>query len=209
MESPICPSGTRLIETFRWDGHSFQRLNAHLDRARTSAMALGFTWNESSVDTALATVTGTAPLRVRLTLGQAGDAEVTTGALAATPAEWRVIVAPERLRSSDIWLRHKTTQRALYDRTRAALPLGIDEVLFLNEQGEVCEGTITNLFYDLGHGLMTPPQNSGCLPGILRQEMLATRQCAEAPLAQTDLNRATLWMGNALRGLIPARLAFN
>ena len=39
-----------------------------------------------------------------------------------------------------------------YDAARAALPAGIDEGLFLNERGEVCEGTITNVFVDSAKG---------------------------------------------------------
>lgn len=104
-------------------------------------------------------------------------------------------------------LRHKTTERTLYERTRAALPDGIDEALFLNTRGEVAEGTITNIFADLGDGLLTPPLASGCLPGILRAELLASGRAREATLKVEDLSDARLYMGNALRGLIPARLA--
>ena len=103
-------------------------------------------------------------------------------------------------------LAHKTTDRALYDRARAALPAGVDEYLFLNERGEAAEGTITTLFFDLGDGLRTPPLSSGCLPGCLRAELLATGRAREEPLPASLLPRAKLWMGNSLRGLIPAVL---
>lgn len=108
--------------------------------------------------------------------------------------------------SADPRLAHKTTDRALYDRARAALPAGVDEYLFLNERGEAAEGTITTLFFDLGDGLRTPPLSSGCLPGCLRAELLATGRAREEPLPASLLPRAKLWMGNSLRGLIPAVL---
>ncbi|OYX45294.1 MAG: hypothetical protein B7Z02_01630 [Rhodobacterales bacterium 32-67-9] len=206
MESPVCRAGTRLIETFRRDEAGFHRLDAHLARARASAAALGFRWNRAAIDAALATVTGPAPLRVRLTIGRAGDAEVTTAALAPNPPEWRLILAPERLAPDAPLLRHKTTERGLYDRTRAALPEGIDEAIFLNTRGEAAEGTITNLFVDFGDGLLTPPLASGCLPGILRAELLASGRAREAIVTPADLPKARLFVGNALRGLIPARL---
>lgn len=206
MESPVCRADTRLIETFRRDEAGFHRLDAHLARARASAATLGFGWNRAAIDAALATVAGPAPLRVRLTLGRAGDAEITTTPLAATPPEWRLVISADRLDPDAPLLRHKTTERGLYDRTRAALPAGIDEVLFLNTRGEAAEGTITNLFADLGEGLMTPPLASGCLPGILRAELLASGRAREAILTAEDLAKARLFMGNALRGLIPARL---
>ncbi|MCW3780748.1 aminotransferase class IV [Defluviimonas salinarum] len=206
MESPVCRADTRLIETFRWDGASFHRLEAHLARARASAAALGFAWDRAAIEAALATVTGSTPLRTRLTLGRAGDAKVTTGPIAPNPPEWRVMIAPERLDPDAPLLRHKTTERALYDRTRAALPAGIDEALFLNTSGAAAEGTITNLFADLGQGLVTPPLACGCLPGMLRAELLASGQAREQVISEADLSRARLFMGNALRGLIPARL---
>ncbi len=206
MEGPVCRADTRLIETFGWDGAGFRRLGAHLARARASADALGFHWNRAAIDAVLTTVSGSAPLRIRLTIGRAGDAEVTTAPLAPDPPEWRMILAPDRLDPDAPLLRHKTTERALYDRTRAALTKGIDEALFLNARGEATEGTITTLFADLGDGLLTPPLASGCLPGILRAELLASGRAREAILVAEDLPKARLFMGNALRGLIPARL---
>lgn len=206
MEGQVCRADTRLIETFGWDGAVFTWLNAHLARARASAAALGFVWDQNAVDAAIATVTGDTPLRVRLTIGRAGDAEVTTSPLTPNPREWRLMIAAERLDPDTPLLRHKTTERALYDRTRANLPEGIEEVLFLNTRGEAAEGTISNLFADFGAGLVTPPLASGCLPGILRAKLLAESRAREQTIRCSDLAHACLFMGNALRGLIPARL---
>ena len=206
MESAFCRPDTRLIETFGWDGHAFRRVAAHLARARASAAVLGFRWDETGADRALAGIATPAPLRVRLTVGRAGDVEVTVAPLAPNPALWRLGVAPDRLDPEDPGLRHKTTERACYDNARAALPEGIDEMIFLNRRDEVCEGTIANLFFDLGDGLCTPPLACGCLPGVLRGALLASGQVREAVLAAADLPRARLWMGNSLRGLIPAQL---
>ena len=122
MEGPLCRADTRLIETFGWDGQGFRRLAAHLARAKASAAALGFRWDEAAVNRALATVGGPAPLRVRLTIGRAGDADLTTTPLPPAKPEWRVIIAPDRLDPDLPLLRHKTTERALYDRARAGLP---------------------------------------------------------------------------------------
>jgi len=208
VESPLCRPDTRLIETFRWEAGRFHRLQAHLSRAQASANALGFAWNRRAIDAALASVGGASPLRVRLTLGRAGDAEVTMGPLAPNLPEWRVGLAPARLSSADPLLRHKTTERALYDRARAELAPWIDEMLFFNERDEACEGTITNLFVDFDGHLLTPPLAAGCLPGILRAELLAKGRAREATLTLADLAAKPVFMGNALRGLIPARLMF-
>ena len=116
-------------------------------------------------------------------------------------------IHPARLRADDPWLVHKTTERALYDRARASMPEGVDEWLFLNELGELCEGTITNLFVTLPDGRrITPPAASGLLPGILRAEMLERGAIVEAVVTPDMLSAATLHLGNSLRGEIAARL---
>jgi 4-amino-4-deoxychorismate lyase len=122
-------------------------------------------------------------------------------------APWTVAIAEERLDSADPWLRLKSSRRERYDAARATLPDGIDEILFLNERGEVCEGTITNVFLAGRPGMRTPAARCGLLPGVLRGEMLAGKRCREAVLRQEDLASGDLYVGNSLRGLIPARLA--
>ena len=138
-----------------------------------------------------------------------GQAEVTAQPFAPLPegTVWRVGIARERVRSDDPWRQVKTTERGLYDCARAAMPDGIDELLFLNDNDELCEGTITNIFVETEAGLLTPPLSSGVLPGILRAELLETGQAREAILTRADLQSAKqIHVGNALRGLIRAAL---
>ncbi len=188
----------RLIETMLWDGAASPRLGLHLARLARSAAGLGFACDLDVVRRALPQPEGAA--RVRLTLGAAGDVEVTQATLPKAAPLWRLAVSAARLDPEDPWLRVKSTERALYDRVRADLPAGIEEVVFANTRGEICEGTITNLFFDRGQGMRTPPLSCGCLPGVLRAEL----GCPEEVLALEDLRRVRLWVGNALRGLIPA-----
>ena len=207
MEGPLCPDGTRLIETLKWNGGQLVRAARHLARLRASASALGFAIDAPALRMALAGIDGADPQRVRLTLGKTGDIEISATPLAPSAAAWRLTLAGDRLSSDDPLLRHKTTHRPLYDRARATLPEGIDEMIFANEHGEICEGTITSVFFDLGRGLATPPLRCGCLPGILRAEMLDRGICHEAVLNIRELPGARLWVGNSLRGLIPSHLA--
>jgi 4-amino-4-deoxychorismate lyase len=191
----------RLIETLLWDGARFPRLPLHLARLAAGAGALGFSCDLSEAERALrAAVGGEGARRVRLTLGPAGDVAVTVADLPPVQADWRLGLAAVRLSADDPWLRVKSTRRAAYDAARAALPAGIDEVVFLNERGEVCDGSITTVFFDRGQGMRTPPLSCGLLPGVLRAELAVP----EEVLLAGDLPRVRLWVGNALRGLIPA-----
>lgn len=207
MEDPLRAAaddpGLRLIETALWDGTACPRIKGHLARLAASAAALGWPCDTDAARAALTGDTGM-PARLRLTLDRGGVLEVTRHPLPPSPAEWRLGLAPARLDSADPWLRHKTTRRAVYDNARSAMPAGLDELLFLNERGEVCDATITTLFFDRGEGMRTPPMSSGLLAGVLRAELLDGGQCHEERLMVEDLPRVRLWVGNALRGLMPA-----
>lgn len=188
--------GLRLIETMLWDGAGFPRLPLHIARLARGAAALGWPVPQVGVlDLSL-----TAPARVRLTYGAAGDVAVEVGPMPVAKPEWRVGLAEAWLWSGDPWLRLKSTRRGVYDAARAGLAAGLDEVVFANERGEVCDGTITTVFFDRGQGLRTPPLTSGLLPGVLRAEI----GCAEEVLLTEDLPAVRIWVGNALRGLVPA-----
>ncbi|MBO9447133.1 aminotransferase class IV family protein [Ruegeria sp. R14_0] len=212
MESPLCPPADpdfRIIETLGFrPGTGFVRRDRHLARMQRTAAALGISFSRDAAIEALNAIAGHAPLRCRLTLALDESFDVTTGVLTENPPVWRIAVADTRLASSDVWLRHKTTQRSVYDAARASLPDGIDELLFLNERDELCEGTITNLFAHLSDGQrLTPRLSSGVLPGILREELIDNKQVTEGVLSLTDLENAEkLFVGNSLRGLIRAEL---
>ncbi|MGH9672779.1 MAG: aminotransferase class IV, partial [Bryobacteraceae bacterium] len=49
---------------------------------------------------------------------------------------------------------------------------GFDEVILLNERGEVSECTSANVFAAFGGEVRTPPLSSGCLPGVTRDLLL-------------------------------------
>ena len=212
MESPFCTSDDpdfRLIETFGFaPGQGVARLDLHLARLTRSAEAFGIPFRRAEALAMVEDLAATTPLRCRMTLAADGFLALTTAEMPAAANLWRVGIAQERLASDEPLLRHKTTRREIYDRARARLPAGIDEVIFFNEREEICEGTITNLVLTREDGTrLTPPVSSGCLPGVYRQSLLDAGSVKEAVLTMADLQRAAaLHLTNALRGEIPATL---
>ena len=192
--------GLRLIETLLYDGSHFPRLHLHLNRLQVSANRLGWSCTRAGAERALHAAEPQAPARMRLTLDATGRITVTANDLPPAKPDWRLALAPGWLQSADPWLTLKSTRRSQYDAARATLAEGIDEVIFRNERGEVCDGTITTLFFDRGHGLRTPPRACGLLPGVLR----AALDLPSEILMADDLPQVKLWVGNSLRGLIPA-----
>ncbi len=205
---PSLPRDFRLIETFAWRRNpGFLNLEAHLARLERGARLFQLDFDRERVDAALDEVgRGAVPLRVRLTLGRHGQIEALGSAFTQGPPIWNAAVARDRLDPADPWLRVKSSQRGLYDRARANLGPDIHEMIFLNHRGEVCEGTIFNVFLKLGDQLLTPRLSCGLLPGVLRESLLRSGRAREAVLRLEDLDRGTLMLGNSLRGLCPARL---
>lgn len=201
-----------LIETMRYEAGGVALLEWHIARLRRSARALGYVWDEQVFRRRVgAAACGPDPRRIRAALGPAGALDVSARPLPATHVarEWRMGLADARIDSSDPLRRHKTTRRERYDRLRRkAAREGFDEVIFLNERGEVAEGSRTNIVAQFGSRRITPPVDSGALPGVYRRFLLDTRDdLAEGVLFPEDLRRAdALYACNAVAGCVSARL---
>jgi len=86
---------------------------------------------------------------------------------------------------------------------------GFDEVILLNERGEVAECTSANIFAAKGNQVWTPPLSSGCLPGITREVLLGEIsvpgvQIVEHTLMPADLESADeVFITSTTRDLLP------
>ncbi|TPM33046.1 aminotransferase class IV family protein [Mesorhizobium sp. B2-3-5] len=217
-QSPLRDGDTadfELIETMRWEpGTGFLRFDRHLARLYGSAAELGFACDPQRIAEVLSDALDGArgAMRTRLALSRNGDAIASAQPYEPLAADkiWMLRLARTRLDSSNTLLRHKTSRRQLYIHARSEyLVTQADEVILANERGEICEGTITNIFADFGDGVLaTPRLDCGLLPGVLREALLDEGRAEEAIYSYDDLTLAkALFVGNSLRGLIPARLA--
>ena len=86
---------------------------------------------------------------------------------------------------------------------------GFDEVVLLNERGEVAECTSANIFVANGNQVWTPPLSSGCLPGITRELLLGEVkasgiQLGEKALLPEELESADeVFITSTTRNLLP------
>ena len=199
----------RLIETMLWDGE-FKRLTLHLDRMESSALYFDFPFDRSRIASTLADFGKTPAFgagtrqRVRLTLAANGELTTEVSPYPQEPSQIKIWLTDERTSSMDLFRRHKTTRRELYDRLYAeAREHGFDDVIFSNERGEITEGAISNVFIEREGKLLTPPVTSGVLPGVLRAHILQTHAGSEeAVLHVGDLKSADgIFLCSSLRGL--------
>jgi para-aminobenzoate synthetase/4-amino-4-deoxychorismate lyase len=203
-----------LIETLKWQRRQgYVLLDRHLDRLTASAAYFAIPCCRDVARARLAAAAETFTddgCRVRLRLDEEGEIAIEGEPLKPLPSVLHYALSPRPMPSTEPFRYHKTTRREAYEaeRARLAARTGCHEVLFVNERGELTEGSWTNLFVQRGGRLLTPPVASGLLDGTLRRELLATRpgEVKEALLYPADLARAdAVFLGNSVRGLMPAR----
>ncbi|MFM5884302.1 MAG: aminodeoxychorismate synthase component I [Novosphingobium sp.] len=203
-------TGADLIETMRFtpDG-GVPLLELHLERMKASASELGFAFDRHAVRNAIQALCfdADAPARLRLSVARSGAYVLDLSELpAALPDPLPCAVLRLPVDPGDWRLRHKTSDRGFYDDGLAvARGAGAYEALLIRDDGLLTEGCFTNLFVKRGDALVTPPAALGLLPGVLRHSLIEAGTAAEGPVTLDDLANG-FFVGNALRGLLPARL---
>ena len=213
-QAPSSGSDFFLIETLRWtEAEGYWLLDDHLARLRHSADFFGYRFGQQAVMEALNKIDpACGPLqRVRLLLGRDGECTVTRNTLdqAAIQAATTFTISEKTIDSTDPFFYHKTTRRTLYDTELAqqTKQKNCDEVVFLNERGEVAEGARSNIFIEKEGQLLTPPLTSGLLNGVLRRHLLrkSYKGLREQMMTIEDLRTADqVFLGNSVRGLMKA-----
>lgn len=197
-----------LIETILVTGtRDMPLLGRHLVRLASSAQDLGYRCDEMLVETqvraAAQALREAGPHRLRLLLERNGQCTVQTAPLLPLPLVQEILIAPEPLDASEPLLRYKTTHRPWYIQTIEWLPSHphIFDLVYLNQRGELCEGSRSNVYVKKNGRWYTPPVESGCLPGVQRAALLEAGEAHERVLSAHDLREAeAIRLSNALRG---------
>jgi len=198
----LSPREFRLIEALLCRDGGYPLLDRHLARLSASADYFGFRCDlaasRAALDAAGRSLRG--KHKVRLLLARDGRLGITSEPLGPDRSSpLRVAMAEVPVDSRDCMRYHKTERREPLDDARRRHPEA-DEVLFVNERGELTEGSYHNLVVRLDGRLLTPALACGLLPGVLRAELLEREVIAETVLTPQDLRRAdSLWLINSVR----------
>ncbi|WP_034293577.1 chorismate-binding protein [Herbaspirillum sp. RV1423] len=211
-------SGFSLFETIHATREGGCRhLDRHMQRLRCSAAYFNFLFDETAIRSALTTACAQLPTaqphRLRLDLFRDGAIRLQQGALSVLDARIKVFISPTPTRSDDLFLRHKTSIRTIYDDAwKDAERRGGFDTLFFNERDELTEGGRSNVFAQLDGRWYTPPLAAGALPGVMRSVLLDDPAWAasERVITCNDLRNATsVMLCNALRGALPAEIVWD
>lgn len=206
----------QLLETMLWENGQIFLLERHLKRLAESAAYFDFECDVEKVREGLhetcrprvltrrAPGEDAGPTKIRLLLNRDGTFEVGCAVLRAprTAGDSRpclLQIAKEPVDSTDVFLYHKTTSRAVYEKAKSDFP-DADDVLLYNERGEVTESCIANVVVELDGRKVTPPVSCGLLAGSLRDSLLETGEIEEHIVMLGDLKRAdAIWLINSVR----------
>ena len=214
------PSELGLFETILVRQGKAQHLQLHTGRLAGSALVLGIPHSMYDISKAIECACENIPkdvdYRLRLDLDHSGKPSWQISPINPLAESVKIFGASDILSdpnkailySGNILLRHKVSNRDLYDQAwKRAEDLGGFDALFINEQGFVTEGGRSSIFIKSGDCWLTPPVSAGLLPGVMRSIILNDPQwnAHEANLTIDDVQNAKeIMLSNALRGLIPA-----
>jgi para-aminobenzoate synthetase / 4-amino-4-deoxychorismate lyase len=194
-----------LLETMVWTSdESYFLLDCHLRRLSDSAAYFDYPVDSENLKSRLSAQIagyGGAPHRVRLLVARDGEVEIQAFPMPAIESALpvRVKIAAMPVNSDDVFLYHKTTHRQIYDAARQSCP-DCDDVLLWNERGELTESCIANIVVEMEGELLTPPIDSGLLPGVFRAWLLDQGKIREQVIKVSDLPKCSkLYLINSVR----------
>lgn len=180
--------GDGVFETMKIVGTTPFAMRRHLERLRHSASVIGLNvgWTDSQLrqicDETIAAASGEEPPgRIRITItggpgplgSDRGDVEPTLIVAVSPSSPWPLCTDVATV----AWTRNERSAIAgakttSYGENVVALAhahkLGASEAIMANTQGVLCEGTGSNIFFEVDGKLATPALSTGCLAGVTR-----------------------------------------
>ncbi len=123
----------------------------------------------------------------------------------------KIQISKNKVCSTNIFLHHKTTIRNHYEETTEKIKTNkVFDEIYLNEKGEITEGSRSNIVIEQNGKLYTPPTSCGLLNGTLRSQLIKEKKITEKILYEEDLyNAKSIYCTNSVRGIIKVELNDN
>ena len=165
--------GEGIFETIKSVGNKPFSLSRHIARAQSSAVALGITIpNSDLISQGVTDLFASVPQglgMLRISFDNQGNWLAVHMPYAEQEKSCDVRMHPDAV-TGDVHKRFPYTNRLeILDQARVA---GFDDAIVVNSQGNICEGSVTNLIANIDGRWVTPPTTDVVLPGIIRQILI-------------------------------------
>lgn len=204
--------GLGVFETMRSYEGGLPLVDAHLARLSASAAALGLPWPGSALlEDELRRCLVRARSRpglvpeLRLRLGLTPTTRyIVAQALEPAPSSVRAVTRPH---PTQPWLSGRVKHISRAGSVLAVREAAVDEVIWVGPQGELLEGTWSNVFAVKGGALLTPSDDGRILAGVTRAQILAQARVLGIPVQEAPFRRPTdvdeLYISSSLKLLCP------
>ena len=165
--------GEGIFETIKSVGNKPFSLSRHIARAQSSALAFGITIpNFDQISQGVTDLFAAVPQglgMLRISFDNQGNWLAVHMPYAEQEKSCEVRMHPDSV-TGDVHKRFPYTNRLeILEQARLA---GFDDAIVVNGQGNICEGSVTNLIANIDGRWVTPPTNDVVLPGIIRQILI-------------------------------------
>lgn len=198
-----------IFETGRVENGNVTFLNEHLLRMKQSADYFLFAFDELKIKkkifSELKKLDKKKIYRIKIILTKTGNITIQTEEFIQNNPNVKIILSERRINSRNKFQYFKTSNRKLYDSEyQYYKSKGYFEVIYLNENDDVAEGSITNIFVKNGDVITTPSLQCGILPGIYRKYFIRTHpEIKEKRISLDELITADeIILTNSLRGVV-------
>lgn len=201
-----------LFETMKVEKGEIFLLDYHLERLESASNFFLFNFNKNKILNALQKeikkVDANSIYRLRLKLNKWGQINIMIYEHPYSINYIKIILSEKIISSKNKFQYFKTTNRKLYDEELFKYyKKGFSDVIFLNENNEITEGAISNIFIVKDNNWLTPPIASGILNGVYRKYLLQNkRNIKEEKIYLNDLlNCDQIILTNSLRGEVKVK----
>ena len=171
--------GEGIFETIKSVGNKPFSLSRHIARAQSSAVALGITIpNSDLISQGVTDLLASVPQglgMLRISFDNQGNWLAVHMPYAEQEKSCDVRMHPGAV-TGDVHKRFPYTNRLeILEQARVA---AFDDAVVVNGQGNICEGSVTNLIANIDGRWVTPPTTDVVLPGIIRQILIENKLVA-------------------------------
>jgi len=181
-----------IFETMLIENGKIYLPELHLNRITSAADYFLFGFDEAKysmlIEKILDQVEFNKNYKLKVTLDKWGRLNYNIDEIEKYQSSVDVVISESQINSSNKFQYFKTTNRGIYDSADSIINDGkYFDVLYLNENGNLAEGSRTNLFYKLSGRWYTPPISSGILDGCYRKIFMEKFSCIERALPLMEL----------------------